>query len=143
MLYPPTPSDDPFVKRIVGIPGERFEVSNGTLHVDGAAVKEPYLSERPVYQMAIRDYGIYVSFGAKWLRLDPSTANVPAKSGWASPDRIPMHYYVVLGDNRNDSEDSHIWGFAQDSGRIASGLEAGHAARPFVKVVKILPPGGS
>ena len=47
---------------------------------------------------------------------------------WTAPDRIPPHCYVMFGDNRNDSEDSHVWGFAQDAGRFASGARAGEAA---------------
>ncbi len=110
------------------------------MRIDGVSVAEPYLSERSAYDMAVRNYGIYVSFGSKWSRLDSSVANIPPRAAWSSPDRIPPGYYVLLGDNRNDSEDAHIWGFAQSSGRIASGPEAGLSARSFVRVVKILPP---
>jgi len=69
-----------------------------------------------------------VSYGVGWQRLDPSDANVPPRSAWSAPDRIPAHCYIMLGDNRNDSEDSHIWGFAQDSGRFATGPRTGAGA---------------
>jgi signal peptidase I len=140
VFYPPRPSRDPFIKRVVGIPGETFAILKRTMRIDGVSVAEPYLSERSAYDMAVRNYGIYVSFGSKWSRLDSSVANIPPRAAWSSPDRIPPGYYVLLGDNRNDSEDAHIWGFAQSSGRIASGPEAGLSARSFVRVVKILPP---
>jgi Signal peptidase, peptidase S26 len=69
----------------------------------------------------VRDYGVYVSYGAGWQRLDSGSANIPPQSMWTAPDRIPPHCYIMLGDNRNDSEDSHIWGFAQDAGAFATG----------------------
>lgn len=139
VMYPPIPTNDPFVKRIVGVPGDSFELLNGNLTVNGRTVREPYLTEKTAYGMAVRDYGIYVTYGSGWEQLDSTTANVPPRSAWASPDRIPRGYYITLGDNRNDSEDSHIWGFAQMSGQISSGPSRGQKARPFVKVVKVLP----
>ena len=80
------------------------------------ALNEPYVAEKPDYELEIRDYGIYVSYGAGWQTLDPASANVPPQSQWTAPDRIPPHCYFMFGDNRNDSEDSHVWGFAQDGG---------------------------
>jgi signal peptidase I len=125
---PPTPTTDDFIKRVIGRPGDRLRVAAGIVYVNGRPLRESYAIDRPAYEMAVRDYGIYVSYGAGWQRLDPSSANVPPKSMWTAPDRIPPHCYIMLGDNRNDSEDSHIWGFAQNAGRFATGPRAGEAA---------------
>jgi signal peptidase I len=125
---PPTPTSDDFIKRVIGRPGDRLSVTRGTVFINGKALHEPYVFDHPAYEMVIRNYGIYVSYGAGWQRLDPSSANVPPKSMWQAPDRIPPRCYIMLGDNRNDSEDSHIWGFAQDAGRFATGPRAGEGA---------------
>jgi signal peptidase I len=125
---PPIPTPDDFIKRVIGRPGDTLAVRAGTVYVDGAALKEPYIAEKPAYELAVRDYGVYVSYGSGWQRLDPSSANIPPKSMWTAPDRIPPHCFLMFGDNRNDSEDSHIWGFAQDGGRFATGLRSGDAA---------------
>jgi signal peptidase I len=125
---PPIPTPDDFIKRVIGRPGDTLSVTAGIVTVNGKALVEPYVSDRPAYELAVRDYGIYVSYGAGWQRLDPASANIPPKSKWTAPDRIPPHCYIMLGDNRNDSEDSHIWGFAQDDGRFASGPRKGDAA---------------
>ncbi|HEY1428650.1 MAG TPA: S26 family signal peptidase, partial [Candidatus Tumulicola sp.] len=85
--------------------------------------------EKPQYDLQVRDYGVYVKeLGSDWTRLDSSSANIPPKSQWPAPDRIPSNCFLMFGDNRNNSEDSHIWGFAQDTGRFATGARAGDRA---------------
>jgi signal peptidase I len=126
---PPVPTTDDFIKRVIGRPGDRLEVRSGTVYVNGAALSEPYIAEKPQYDLQIRDYGIYTKeIGGDWERLDSSSANVPPKSQWTAPDRIPPNCFMMFGDNRNDSEDSHIWGFAQLTGRFATGARAGDRA---------------
>lgn len=122
---PPVATPDDFIKRVIGRPGDTLKITGGTVYVDGKALSEAYVAEKPAYSLEIRNYGIYVSYGAGWQRIEPADANVPPASQWIAPNRIPPHCYIMLGDNRNDSEDSHIWGFAQDSGRFASGPRAG------------------
>ena len=119
---PPVPTPDDFIKRVIGRPGDRLRVAGGTVYLnDVRAESSTTLRSTRTTTLQIRDYGIYVSYGDGWQRLDPKSANVPPASQWTAPDRIPPHCYIMLGDNRNDSEDSHIWGFAQDGGRFATG----------------------
>lgn len=108
IFQPPVSSGhNDFIKRVVGIPGDRLSVSSGVLYRNGTALSEPYENQPPSYTLAIRDYGIYVN----GQPLDPHVANVPPKTQWQAPNRIPDRYYFVLGDNRNYSDDSHVWGF--------------------------------
>ncbi len=72
-------SSDPFIKRIVGLPGDRVEVKSGAVYVNSCLVRENYIADRPDY-----------SYG---------------------PVTVPPDSYLVLGDNRNNSYDSHYWGF--------------------------------
>ncbi len=106
-----TPPLDPrgsdFVKRVIGTPGESIAILNGVVYRDGTALREPYENQPPAYDLAIRKYGIYVDGSP----LDRRAANVPPRAFWQAPDRIPKGFYFVLGDNRNYSDDSHVWGF--------------------------------
>jgi signal peptidase I len=122
---PPIPTPDDFIKRVIGRPGDQLHILAGTVFINGSALVEPYTADKPAYELEVRNYGIYVSYGSGWQRVDPASANVPPKSQWTAPDRIPPHCYFMMGDNRNDSEDSHVWGFAQDGGKFATGPRAG------------------
>lgn len=139
-LDAPVFSSARFIKRIVAIPGDRVSIRRGILFVNGSAIAEPYIAERTRYELAVRSYGIYLSFGDGWQPLDRSLADVPPRSSWAAPDRLPVDCYLVLGDNRNDSQDSHTWGCARSGGRFYSGASAGRTASRFGKVVAISMP---
>jgi signal peptidase I len=137
ILMPPMPSAGPFIKRVVAVPGDTFEMRHGIVYVNGRAVQEPFISERASYDMIVRNYGIYVRDGGKYERLSLELANVPPRKAWTAADRVPPRCYIVLGDNRNDSADSHIWGFAQDGGSFFSGTMAGKPASFIGEVLKI------
>ena len=109
VFRPPVSSGEDYIKRIVGVPGDTIAIENGVIYRNGTALREPYENQPPRYDLAIRRYGIYVDGRA----LDPHVADLPPKRFWEAPNRIPDGYYFVLGDNRNYSDDSHVWGFVQ------------------------------
>jgi len=125
VFTPPIFTTNDFIKRLMGSPGETFRIHNGTVYRNGTPLVEPYIAEKPDYELEIKNYNVYVD----GTPLDPSQANIPPKIQWTfGPDRIPPNCYFMMGDNRNDSEDSHRWGFAQLSGTFATGEEAGKHA---------------
>lgn len=125
---PPLPTTDDFIKRVIARPGDKLRIQGGVVYLNGKAVDEPYIAQPPAYNLVIKNYGIYVDNGGGFEPLDPAMANVPPRKDWSAPDRIPNNCYFMMGDNRNDSEDSHIWGFAQVAGNFATGPQAGKPA---------------
>lgn len=121
VFTPPIASSSSFIKRVVAVPGDTLRIQSGHVFVDGKQIKEPYIAQAPDYNLVVKHYGVYVDNGNGMEPLDPTQANIPPRSMWQSADRVPNGFYFVMGDNRNDSEDSHVWGFAQLQGHFASG----------------------
>jgi signal peptidase I len=106
---PPALGTTDFIKRVVAAPGDTFRIGHGIVYRNGVKVDEPYIpfTQRPDYDLEIKDYGLYV----EGVPLDGTRAQVPPRSEWQAPDRVPKGWYLMLGDNRNDSDDGHLWGF--------------------------------
>lgn len=78
VLDPPNRNSSvPYIKRVIGLPGDLVEVRERRVWVNGIALNEPYISAPPNYT-------------GNWV--------------------VGESEYLVLGDNRNNSSDSHSWG---------------------------------
>ena len=92
--YPQDPERD-FIKRVIGLPGETLEVRNKKVFINGKPLDEPYVHFLfPPEERAPGD----VSF------------DLNQKSDYG-PVTVPERQYFMMGDNRDNSEDSRYWGF--------------------------------
>lgn len=100
------PPNHVFLKRIVAQPGDAFEVAGNGVFTNGGRPRGWHNWSYPNYELEVANDTVRVN----GVPLDRSLANVPLPAEWASASRLPNDCYFVLGDNLNDSEDSHDFG---------------------------------
>lgn len=81
VFYYPAERSKSYIKRIIGLPNEELEIRDGKVLINGQGITEPYVDTR--LNVSARSYG---------------------------PLKIPADNYFVMGDNRDNSNDSRSWG---------------------------------
>jgi signal peptidase I len=90
--FPKEPERD-FIKRVIGLPGETLEMREKKIYINGKPLDEPYVH----YLLPPRSH-------------DQEFASFDKREQYG-PVTIPEGQYFVMGDNRDNSEDSRYWGY--------------------------------
>jgi signal peptidase I len=89
--YPEEPERD-FIKRVIGLPGDTLELRNKRVYINDTMLNEPYVHYLvpPDEEGSGGEFDVRVQYG---------------------PVTVPPGHYFMMGDNRDNSQDSRYWGF--------------------------------
>lgn len=106
---PPHTDEFRLVKRLVGMPGDRLEMRDRVVYVNGEPLDEPYVRHGPEPDEA----NPMMAWQGGYLAPEVDRASYrPTRDNWG-PLVIPDEYYFMLGDNREMSLDSRYWGLLE------------------------------
>lgn len=125
--YPVDPKQH-FVKRVIGMPGDRVRLINQEVYVNGVHVPEPYAVHKIGDHQVFRDEfpRLNLPFGLEgrwWLQMQKLVEDGQLI--------VPSGHYFVMGDNRDDSYDSRYWGFVPEENVIGRPLIIYWSLRSF------------
>lgn len=104
VFFPPHMNDTYYIKRVVGLPGDRIRYIDKQLFVNGEKVPQKLLAKlppsRPRYQLSEEQLGEAVHQTQIDLRRRNDNFSVTVQPG----------HYFMMGDNRDNSSDSRVWG---------------------------------
>jgi signal peptidase I len=118
----PEEGNPDFIKRCIGVPGDRIKIVGGQVFVNGVHLIEPYVKHNPGFaDSPVENYppanisALGMGVTTEWME-DFSNHVVNGEIV------VPAGQYFMMGDNRDNSRDSRFWGFAPRANIIGTPL---------------------
>jgi len=134
--YPPNPTQN-YIKRLIGLPGDVVKYQNKRLFVNGAEVKANFDDK---YSYTAQNGGDVTA--NKFTQLISTKSSSPVSFSTLQFDGynraqaktwvVPQGQYFMMGDNRDNSADSRVWGFVPDENIVGKAFFIWMNVRPDI-----------
>lgn len=116
MVFIPPHRDDYFIKRVVGIPGDRVRYQDKIIYINGKKQTQTFVTQVPAeFPQALR---YRERLGEIEHMIQRDTFKQTRIDEWV----IPEDFYFVLGDNRDQSSDSRYWGLVSEEDIVGKAI---------------------
>ncbi|MEX2523876.1 MAG: signal peptidase I [Gammaproteobacteria bacterium] len=118
--YPEDPSI-PYIKRIIGVPGDHLAYRNKTVYINGVRMQQEgigkfYGSGSGFVHNGLSRRKEILGEQAHDILVNPGSPSLEVEA------TVPPEHYFVLGDNRDNSRDSRYWGFVPDENLVGQAV---------------------
>ena len=122
LFYYPVNHGLTFVKRVIGLPGDHISYINKVLYINGKEQKQNFVEN----VTRVNDFGQLITYRKIEEYLEGVKHDILVRTDAPGTDFynviVPKGHYFMMGDNRDESDDSRYWGFVPEHNLVGKAL---------------------
>ena len=131
MVFIPPHQDDYFIKRVIGIPGDRVRYQDKTLYINGEKQVQTFVAQIPPVNPRFLQYTEKLGDVEHLIQRNPYRETRVEE--WV----IPEGHYFMMGDNRDQSSDSRYWGLASEDNIVGQAVAVWLHKKPGLRLPEL------
>ncbi len=128
MVFIPPHQDEYFIKRVVGIPGDRVRYQDKTLYINGQKQSQTFVAQFPPVKPK------YLQYREKLGETEHLIQRNPYRETRVDEWVIPEGHYFMMGDNRDQSSDSRYWGLVSEGNIVGKAVAVWLHKKPGLRL---------